>query len=63
MQKTTTKATHRGIEISVLSERIGYHTMYACKNARSNKAASDQWFPTQGEAIAHERHEIDRLLE
>jgi hypothetical protein len=58
---TTTKATHRGVEIRVISDRIGHHTMFTCTNSRGNQA-DGEWFHTQGEAIAHERDEIDRLL-
>ncbi|MBI5470788.1 MAG: hypothetical protein HY961_00440 [Ignavibacteriae bacterium] len=58
---TTTKATHRGVEIRVMSDRIGQQTMYTCTNSRSEHA-DGEWFTTQGEAIAHERYEIDRLL-
>jgi ABC-type multidrug transport system permease subunit len=59
--KTTTKATHRDIEIIVLSDRIGHQRMFTCTNSR-NKTSEGDWFPTQGEAIANERREIDRLL-
>jgi hypothetical protein len=60
--KTTTKATHREVEIIVLSDRIGQQRMYTCTNSRANKNSEGDWFPTQGEAIANERREIDRLL-
>jgi hypothetical protein len=59
---TTTRATHRGVEITVMSDRIGTSTMYSCTNSRSKQNGQDTWFPTQGEAIANERHEIDRIL-
>jgi hypothetical protein len=59
---TTTKATHRGIEILVMSDKIGYQTMYTCTNGRSRGIVEEKWFPSQGEAIANERYEIDRLL-
>jgi hypothetical protein len=59
---TTTKATHRGVEISVMSERFDRQTMYSCTNERSTGRAEVKWFPTQGEAIANERYEIDRIL-
>jgi hypothetical protein len=60
--KTTTKATHRNVEIIVLADRIGHQKMYACTNNRYNKNSEADWFPTQGEAIANERREIDRIL-
>ncbi len=59
---TTTRATHRGVDIVVMTDRIGNRTMFCCANGRSEGSAHDEWFPTQGEAIAHERHTIDRLL-
>ncbi len=60
--KTTTRATHRDVEIVVLSDRIGHQRMFTCTNSRSTKNTEGDWFPTQGEAIANERREIDRLL-
>jgi hypothetical protein len=62
MKTTTTKATHRGVEITVLSDRIGWQTMYSCTNSRNTGGVEEKWFPTQGEAIANERYEIDRIL-
>jgi len=59
---TTTRATHRGVDIIVMSDRIGNRTMYCCSNGRSDGRDQDEWFPTQGEAIAHERQRIDRVL-
>jgi hypothetical protein len=59
---TTTKATHRGVEITVMSERFDRQTMYSCTNGKSTEGIKVRWFPTQGEAIANERHEIDRIL-
>jgi hypothetical protein len=59
---TTTKATHRGIEIAVMSDRIGNSTVYACTNSRDKSKSEGQWFPSQGEAIANERVVIDRIL-
>lgn len=59
---TTTRATHRGVEIIVMSERIGHQTMFCCTNGRSSGREEDQWFPTQGEAIANERYRIDSSL-
>lgn len=59
---TTTKATHRGVEISVMSDRIGGSTMYCCSNSQNTGVVEETWFPTQGEAIANERHVIDRIL-
>lgn len=62
MKETTTKATHRGINIAVMSERTERGMMYCCKNDCSKPRATEKWFPTQGEAIANERHEIDAVL-
>jgi hypothetical protein len=59
---TTTRATHRGVEITVISDKFGWQTMYACTNNRSAGHVEEKWFPTQGEAIANERYEIDRIL-
>jgi hypothetical protein len=59
---TTTKATHRGVEIKVMSDRIGGTIMYCCSNSRSTGVVEEMWFPTQGEAIANERFVIDRIL-
>ncbi len=59
---TTTKATHRGIEISVVSENNGHGTMYSCTNGTSRIKPMPKWFATQGEAIANERSEIDSVL-
>ena len=59
---TTTKATHRGVEITVLSDRFGGRLMYCCTNSRSVGEVEEKWFPTQGEAIASERHRIDSIL-
>jgi hypothetical protein len=59
---TTTKATHRGIEIAVISDKFGWQTMYSCTNGRTAGTREEKWFPTQGEAIANERYEIDRIL-
>jgi len=59
---TTTRATHRGVEITVMSDRIGHQTMFTCTNAHSTGREEEQWFSTQGEAIANERHRIDGVL-
>ncbi len=59
---TTTRATHRGVEITVMSDRIGHQTMFCCSNGRSNGRDEEAWFSTQGEAIANERHRIDGSL-
>jgi hypothetical protein len=59
-QLTTTKATYMGIAISVSSERFDGKTMFCCGNSLSGPRAEDKWFEGQGEAIANERHEIDR---
>jgi hypothetical protein len=59
---TTTKATHRGIEITVMSENSGHGTTYSCTNSSGRPTFTEKWFATQGEAIANERHEIDAVL-
>jgi hypothetical protein len=59
---TTTKATHRGIEIKVISENNGHGTTYSCTNDSNKPKAIVRWFATQGEAIANERGEIDAVL-
>jgi hypothetical protein len=59
---TTTKATHRGIEIMVISENNGHGTTFSCTNNSGTPKVLEKWFATQGEAIANERHEIDALL-
>lgn len=62
IKTTTTKATHRGIEIRVLSENIGQGTTYSCTNGTGKPKPTPKWFATQGEAIANERNEIDVVL-
>ena len=64
MQKlTTTKATHLGYQITVLSD-VGEHgTVFACTNNTGRSKHAQQWFPSQGEAIANERREIDVALQ
>ena len=59
---TTTKATHRGIEITVISDNTGHGTTYSCTNNSGRPKLVEKWFATQGEAIANERHEIDAGL-
>lgn len=59
---TTTRATHRGIGITVISENTGHGTTYSCTNDTQTPKAIVRWFPTQGEAIANERNEIDAVL-
>jgi len=59
---TTTKATHRGIEITVMSDNNGHGTTFSCTNNSGRPKMVQKWFPTQGEAIANERHEIDEVL-
>ncbi len=59
---TTTKATHRGVEIMVMSENNGQGTRYSCSNNSGRPKTIEKWFATQGEAIANERHEIDAVL-
>jgi hypothetical protein len=62
IKKTTTTATHRGIEILVMSENSGHGTRYSCTNNSGRMKMGEKWFATQGEAIANERHEIDAVL-
>ncbi len=59
---TTTKATHRGIEIRVMAENSGHGTTYSCINNSGKRKVYKKWYATQGEAIANERHEIDAVL-
>ena len=59
---TTTKATYRDITISVHSDRFGGNKVFCCANSLTGQRQEDKWFPTQGEAIANERHEINRKL-
>lgn len=59
---TTTKATHRGITIAVISENVGHGTTYSCTNTSGRPKTVVKWFATQGEAIANERHEVDAVL-
>ena len=59
---TTTKATHRGISIAVISENDGHGTTYSCTNTTGRPKTVAKWFATQGEAIANERREIDAVL-
>ena len=62
IKTTTTKATHRGIDIVVMSENDGFSTVYSCTNNSGRPKMSPKWYPTQGEAIANERYEIDLVL-
>ena len=62
MKVTTTKATHRGIQIAVMSDVTDLGTRYCCTNDCSKPKSTEAWFTTQGEAIANERHEIDAVL-
>jgi hypothetical protein len=59
---TTTRAMHRGFTITVISENNGHGTTYSCRNDTKVQKVEAQWFPTQGEAIANERREIDRMV-
>jgi hypothetical protein len=59
---TTTKATHRGIDITVVSTGTGHLKTYSCINGSGRPKTIQQWFKTQGEAIANERREIDKAL-
>jgi hypothetical protein len=63
MKTTTTRATHRGVEILVMSDRIENQTMFCCSNGLRNGREVEQWFHSQGEAIANERTRIDRKLQ
>ncbi len=60
---TTTRATHRGVDIVVMSESEGRVTKYSCSNSTGRPKISPKWFATQGEAIANERHEIEEVLQ
>jgi hypothetical protein len=62
VKTTTTKATHRGVDIMVMSDNDGYVTVYSCTSNTGRPKMSPRWFPTQGEAIANERSEIDQVL-
>ncbi len=59
---TTTKATHRGINIAVMSDNDGHGTRYLCTNDAGGPKPMAIWFATEGEAIANERREIDKVL-
>ena len=61
-QLTKTRATYRGIDITVSQDRLDGKKMFSCRNSITGPAGEDKWFPTQGEAIANERHEIDRKM-
>ena len=62
IKTTTTKATHKGVNITVLSEQKGRAKIFSCLNDTGRSKLSVQWFSTQGEAIANERREIDAVL-
>ena len=59
---TTTKATHRGIQIAVMADRTERGLRFCCTNDCSKPKETEKWFMTQGEAIANERYEIDAVL-
>jgi len=59
---TTTKATYRDNEIAVYSDRFGSDKVFCCSSSFVGQRAVDKWFPTQGEALANERREIDEKL-
>jgi hypothetical protein len=61
-QLTTTTATYSKVMISVSSDSFAGRTMFCCGNSLGGRPAEDKWFATQGEAIASERHEIDRRM-
>jgi hypothetical protein len=60
---TTTRATHLGYRIVVISDTGDHGTVYSCTNNTGRRKLTEQWFATQGEAIANERREIDLALE
>jgi hypothetical protein len=62
IEVTTTKATHRGIAIAVMSERTEHGLRFCCSNECGKPKMNEKWFQSQGEAIANERHEIDSVL-
>lgn len=59
---TTTTATHRGVKIAVVVESSGHGKSYSCTNNSGKAKSAPKWFPTQGDAIANERYEIDAVL-
>ena len=59
---TTTKATHRGVVIEVMSDSTEPRTRYGCTNSRIKPKVVGQWYNTQSEAIASERSKIDEKL-
>jgi hypothetical protein len=62
IKKTTTNVTYRGVEIIVMSDNGGHGTKYSCANNSGKVKVDEKWFPTQGEALANERQEIDAGL-
>jgi hypothetical protein len=62
IKTTTTNAIYRGIKIVVMSDNNGHGTTYSCTNNSGRPKMDEKWFPTQGEAIANERYEIDAVL-
>ena len=62
IKKTTTGATYRGVEIIVMSDNGGHGTKYSCTNNSGKLKVAEKWFPTQGEALANEKQEIDAGL-
>jgi hypothetical protein len=59
---TTTKATYRDIDITVSFDRFGGNRVFCCASSLVGQRKEDKWFPSQGEAIANERHDIDTKL-
>ena len=59
---TTTTATYRDMEIAVFSDRFGADRKFCCTSSLIGQRKEDKWFPTQGEAIANERCDIDAKL-
>jgi hypothetical protein len=59
---TTTKATYRDIAITVSFDRFGGNRVFSCASSLVGQRKEDKWFPTQGEAIANERRDIDTKL-
>jgi len=45
-----------------MSDNSGHGTTYSCTNNSGKVKAAEKWFPTQGEALANERQEIDAGL-
>lgn len=59
---TTTRATHRGIDIRVVADTDDNGNTYSCTNNSAKLKKTKKWFATQREALASERQEIDSIL-